>query len=96
MITRGTNTDGLSNYELRSVIAAAALDVYEAAVLGLGDFEVNFAAQTLRRLTEALSARSPRWSAPNTQCAFIGAPACDDESCIFCYGDAPLKLDPTV
>lgn len=57
MHTMGTNTDALSDVDLRTVIGAQALDVYEAVALGYPDFDIWFAVGTLGRLAAALEAR---------------------------------------
>lgn len=57
MKTHGTNTEGLSDADLRSYIASAALDVYEAILQGLPAYDVHFAAGTLEALTRELQHR---------------------------------------
>lgn len=42
---------------MRSYIASAALDVYEAILMGLGSYEVSFASQTLTQLVEEMGRR---------------------------------------
>lgn len=54
MKTTGTNTEGLSDADLRTHIASAALDVYEAILQGYRAYDVHFAAGTLEALTDEL------------------------------------------
>lgn len=57
MKTHGTKTDGLSDADLRTYIASAALDVYEAILQGFPAYDVHFAAGTLETLTRELQRR---------------------------------------
>lgn len=57
MRTTGTNATALSDDDLRTCIADAALSVYEAILLRLTDYEVLFAIGTLRRFEDELVAR---------------------------------------
>lgn len=54
MKTHGTNTDRLSDADLRTYIASAALDVYEAILQGYSAYDVHFAQGTLARFTDEL------------------------------------------
>jgi hypothetical protein len=58
MKTTGTNTEGLSDADLRTHIASAALDVYEAILQGFAPYEVWFAQETLGQFTDELLHRS--------------------------------------
>jgi hypothetical protein len=57
MRTIGTNATALSDDDLRTCIADAALSVYEAIIMRLSDYELRFALGTLWRFQDELVAR---------------------------------------
>ncbi len=59
MRTISTDTTHLSDADLRTYIASAALDVYEALLQGYEAYDIAFAAGTLQRFADALLAREP-------------------------------------
>lgn len=57
MKTIGTHVEVLTDADLRTYIGALALDVYEAVLIDMGNYEVAFAVGTLERFTAELQRR---------------------------------------
>lgn len=58
MKTTGTNTSGLNDTDLLTLIGAAAKEVFEAVALGLSPHEITFAVGTLARFSAELERRA--------------------------------------